>query len=164
MSAAEYKRSNALMEALIVLADATEYWHFGGKQTTSQDLSFWIESGKARLVVERALVPLLLLRQWSASFEMQVATSADEEPNLLGLLTLLSPRLKQLHAWMAQKEEERCWPSGFQLIPWNTEHFADRAEWREEKQFTLAFRKSHMEKMLYCLETLKDVEPLLPQA
>lgn len=164
MSAAEDKRSsNALMEALIVLADATEYWHFGGEQTTSQDLSFWIESGKARLVVERALVPLLLLRQWSASFEMQVATSADEEPDLLGLLTLLSPRLKQLHAWMAQKEE-KSWPSGFQLIPWNPEHFTDRAEWHEEKQFTLAFRDSHMKKMLHCLETLKDVEPLLPQA
>jgi hypothetical protein len=146
MAAVQYK-SSTLMEALIVLADSTEYWHFGGTQPCEIELSFWIESGKARRIVEGALAPMLLVPQ------------QRDDADLSELLKLISPRLKQLRGWMAN--DKKPWPLGFQLSAWNTDDFETRAEWRADQRHTRQLRDEHMDKMLHCLEMLEEVESLM---
>ena len=143
-----------VLDALVVLADATEYWNFGGNPK-SNELSYLIESKEAKKLVENELIPCLLMKNSKPTEELKKST----------LLTLLPPRIKQLEDWFAAVEDcetkkkkkslAALWPLGFRLTPWSKENFDTKAEWHQDVRSTLAHREEYTTYMVSCLEILK---------
>ena len=81
-------KSIHVLDALVVLADATEHWHFGGKQFAGDyELSSLIETGQARKLVQNSLRRFNSIQQGSKSFHLplvlQLLLNTFSEPLIL---------------------------------------------------------------------------------
>ena len=130
------------MEHLIVLADATEYWHFGGRQAS--DLSDYIESGQAAKLMHK------------------LSDAKAEE--VVMVRELILPRLSQLKGWAQQEKKARVWPIGFRFSKWDSENFDTMAEWHADKKDQVRRRRAYFQEIQECcagceelISQLKDI-------